>query len=54
MKFYGLHIVVLATHVHHRFAQTNRGSTNTTKDTFHALLLPSEDYLLHGRRPGHS
>ena len=46
--------------VQDRFAQANRGSTNTTIVAFHVLLLPSKHYysrvpyLLHGRRSGHS
>ena len=36
---------ILATHVQHRFEQTNVGSTNTTRvNAFYGLLLPSKHY----------
>ena len=40
MQFSGPPRKIAHTHVQHRFAQANGGSTNTTK--VHALLLPSE------------
>ena len=57
MQFSGPPRNISNLYVRHYFAQTNGGSTNTTRvHAFYALLLHSKHYqimpyLLHGRRP---